>query len=57
MVARMVTRIDTCEPVPVLDKDLFEEVPVLRRGCNHQGAPSRGGSMFAVQLFYHTSSA
>src|SRR5215471_19227998 len=57
IVARMVTRIDTCEPVPVLDKDLFEDVPVLRRGCNHQGAPSGGGGMFAVQLFYHTSPA
>src|SRR5262245_59701263 len=57
IVARMVTRIDTCEPVPVLDKDLFEDVPVLRRGCKHQGAPSGGGGMFAVQLFYHTSPA
>src|SRR5215471_5227452 len=56
-VARMVTRIDTCEPVPVLDKDLCEEVPVLRRGCKHQGAPSGGGGMLAVQLFYHTSPA
>ena len=57
IVARMVTRIDACEPVPVLDKDLFEYVPVLRRGCNHQGTPSGGGGMFAVQLFYHTSPA
>jgi hypothetical protein len=57
IVACMVTRIDTCEPVPVLDKDLFEDVPVLRRGCNHQGAPSGGGGMFVVQLFYHTSPA
>src|SRR5215471_5277915 len=55
IVARMVTRIDACEPVPVLDKDLFEDVPVLCRGCHHQGAPSGGNGMVAVQLFYHTS--
>src|SRR5215831_1722911 len=53
--ARMVTRIDACEPVPVLDKDLFEDVPVLCRSCHHQGAPSGGNGMVAVQLFYHTS--
>src|SRR5215468_10019947 len=57
IVARLVMRIDTCEPVPVIDKELFEDVPVLRGGCNHQGAPSGGGGMFAVQLFYHTSPA
>src|SRR5215831_19708896 len=44
------------ESLPVLSKDLFEDVPVLGGCCNHQGAPS-GGSGFAVQLLYHGSSA
>jgi hypothetical protein len=29
IVTRMVARIDACEPLPVLDKDLFKDVPVL----------------------------
>jgi hypothetical protein len=48
--------VDVFEAVPVLSKDLFEDVPVLGGRCNHQGAPS-GGSGFAVQLLYHGSSA
>ena len=52
----MVARVDSFEPVPVLSKDLFEDVPVLVGCCNHQGAPSEG-SGFAVQLLYHGSSA
>src|SRR6266852_9404414 len=57
IVGLIVARIDAFEPVPVLDKDLFEDVPVLRGCCNHQGAPSWGIGMFAVKLFYHTSPA
>ena len=48
---------DAFKPVPVLDKDLLEDVPVLRGRCNHEGAPSWGMGMFVVQLFYHVSSA
>src|SRR5262249_15457561 len=44
-------------PIPVLDKDLLEDVPVLRGRCNHEGAPSWGMGMCTVQLFYHVSSA
>ena len=51
IVARMVAWVDACEPVPVLDKDLFEDVPVLRGCCKHQGTPSGGIGIFAVQLF------
>jgi hypothetical protein len=29
IVTRLVARIDACKPLPVLDKDLFEDVPVL----------------------------
>ena len=48
-------RVDVFEPVPVLSKDLFEDVPVLRRCCNHEGAPSGGIGMLVVQLLYHVS--
>src|SRR6266571_9568721 len=42
VVALIIARIDAFKPVPVLDKDLLEEVPVLRGRCHHQGAPSWG---------------
>src|SRR5712692_1183908 len=51
IVALIVPRIDVLEPVPVLDKDLFEDVPVPRRFCNHQDAPSWSIGIVAVQLF------
>jgi len=57
IVGFLVARMDAFKPVPVLDKDLLEDVPVLRGRCQHEGAPSWGRGMFAVQLFYHVSSA
>jgi hypothetical protein len=42
IVGRMVARIDACEPVPVLGKDLCEDVPVRRGFCSHQAASLRG---------------
>jgi hypothetical protein len=57
IVALIIARIDAFKPVPVLDKDLLEDVPVPRGFCNHQGAPSWGVRMCAVQLFYHTLAA
>src|SRR5438132_11694572 len=42
IVARTVARIDACDAVPVLDKELFEAVPVLRGCCRHHGAPRWG---------------
>src|SRR5688572_29835062 len=42
--------------VPVLGKNLFEDVPVPRGCCKHQGAPSEGVGMGAVQRLYHASS-
>jgi len=46
------------EPVPVIDKDLFEDVPALSRFDNHQVAPSEGGwDMLRVQPVYHVSPA
>jgi hypothetical protein len=55
VVAGIVARIDVFEPLPVLDKDLLEDVPVLRGRCKHQGAPSWGRGIFAMQLLYHVS--
>jgi hypothetical protein len=45
------------EAIPVIDKDLLKDVPVLRGFCKHQGAPSRDVRMVAVQLFSHVSRA
>ena len=55
IVALIVARVDAFEPVPVLSKDLLEDVPVLRGCCKHEGAPSWGSGMCAVQLLYHVS--
>src|SRR5919199_540369 len=55
IVGGMVARIDVLKPVPVLDKDLLEDVPVLRGCCKHAGAPSWGRGICAVQLLYHVS--
>src|SRR5215471_4079068 len=38
IVARLVTRIDAFEPVPVLDKDLLEDVPGRQGFCSHRAA-------------------
>ena len=57
IVSLMVPRMASFEAVPVLGKDLLEDVPVLRGCCNHAGAPSWGSGIYAVQLWYHVSSA
>ena len=51
----MVARIHVLKAIPVLDTDLLEDVPVLRGCCKHEGAPSWGSGMCAVQLLYHVS--
>jgi hypothetical protein len=53
IVAGIVARVDVFEPLPVIDKDLFEDVPVLRRLCHHQIAPSEGVRLLGIELFYH----
>src|SRR5207247_689961 len=57
IVARIIARIDAFEPVPMLGKDLLEDVPVPRGCYKHQGAPSWGVEMMVVQRLYHTSPA
>ena len=55
IVARIITRTKLLKPRPVIGKYLFEDVPVPRGFCNHQGAPSWGIGIVAVPLFYHGS--
>ena len=42
IIAGVVARVDLFEAVPVIDKDLLEDVPVPGRLENHQSAPSEG---------------
>src|SRR5207244_2253399 len=53
IVARPVTRVGVGEPVPVLSKDLFEDVPRRRRCCDHQAASLSGMRLSVVARFYH----
>src|SRR5882724_8949840 len=50
-VARIITRTKRFKPRPVIGKYLVEDVPVVRRLCNHQSAPSWGIGIAAVPLF------
>src|SRR5215467_3574526 len=56
IVARIVTRIDAFEPVPVLSKDLFEDVPGRRSCCSHQAASLQRVGWWVIGLFYHIPS-
>src|SRR4029450_836215 len=42
IVASIVPRIDAFKSVPMLDKDLFEDIPGQRGFCRHQAVPLRG---------------
>jgi hypothetical protein len=57
IVGRLVARMGACKPVPVLGKDLLEDLPVPRGCCKHQGTPRWGVRMFGVQRFYRGSLA
>src|SRR5262249_8846174 len=53
IVGRIVARMELFKPLPVIDKDLFEDVPVPRRLDDHQITPSEGvrcwgGGMFTT---------
>src|SRR6516164_3749746 len=50
IVGLIVARVAVFEPVPVLGKDLFEEVPGRRSGCNHQTASLRSLGLWIVTL-------
>jgi hypothetical protein len=55
IVAGIVARVDVFEAIPVIDKDLLEDVGVLRRRCHHQIAPSKGRGLLGIERFYHVS--
>jgi hypothetical protein len=53
--AGMVARGDVCAAIPVIDKDLFEDVGGLSRCCHHQIAPSQGVGLLGIERFSHVS--
>jgi hypothetical protein len=55
IVAGIVARIDVFESIPVIDKDLLEDAPVLRRLCHHQIAPRESIRQLGIRRFYHVS--
>jgi hypothetical protein len=57
VVGRLVAWMGVFEPVPVLSKDLLEDIPVPRGLWHHRGAPSWGDDLLTVQRLYHASSA
>src|SRR5262249_54354028 len=43
--------------LPVVSKDLLEDIPVPRGGCHHRIAPSGGDQIVAMERLYHASAA
>src|SRR6266481_7067945 len=57
IVGCLIARMGVGESVPVVGKDLLEDVPVPRGCCHHRVAPSGGERMVTMQRLYHTSLA
>ncbi len=55
IVAGIVARVDVCEAIPVIDKDLFEDVGGLSRCYHYQIAPSKGVGLWGIERFYHVA--
>jgi len=55
IIAGIVARVDVFEALPMLDKDLFEDIGGLARLCQHQSAPSEGLGLEGMERFYHAS--
>src|SRR5215467_11064568 len=51
IVGRIVARTELLKPLPVIDKDLFEDVPVPRRLDEHQITPSEGVGCWGCGMF------
>src|SRR6516165_9508180 len=51
IVGRSVARTALFKPLPVIDKDLFEDVPVPRRLDEHQITPSEGVRCWGCGMF------
>src|SRR5262249_21970064 len=54
IVTPIVTRVDSCEPVPGLSKELFEDVPGGQGFCSHQAASLRSVELCVIALFDHS---
>src|SRR5262249_53161014 len=50
IVARVIARVDTLKPIPVIDKNLFEDTPCRQRCCYHQTASLWGVRLYVVGL-------
>src|SRR4029453_5610113 len=53
IVALVVARAAMFEPVPILTKDLFEDVPGLQSIGSHQATSLRGVRLCVIERFYH----
>src|SRR5262245_29018458 len=56
IVASIVPRMRALEAVPVVSKNLFEEVPGRRSCCSHQAASLQRVGWWVIGLFYHIPS-
>src|SRR5712691_5486449 len=56
IVASIVPRVHALEAIPVVGKDLFEEVPGRRSCCSHQAASLQSVGWWVIALFYHIPS-
>src|SRR5882724_11629078 len=54
--ASIVPRVHALEAIPVVGKDLFEEVPGRRSCCSHQAASLQSVGWWVIALFYHLPS-
>src|SRR5205823_7330483 len=57
VVGRLVARMGLLKRLPVVSKDLLEDIPVPRGGCHHRIAPSGGDQSVAMERLYHASAA
>ena len=57
VVGRLVARMGALQRLPMVSKDLLEDIPVPRGGCTHRIAPSWGDQLVAVPRLYHASAA
>src|SRR5262245_97494 len=57
VVRRLVARMGLLKRLPVVSKDLLEDIPVPRGGCHHRSAPSGGDQIVAMERLYHASAA
>src|SRR5215831_5672343 len=57
VVRRLVARMGLLKRLPVVSKDLLEDIPVPRGGCHHRSAPNGGDQIVAMERLYHASTA